>query len=335
MQFIDEVKIFVESGKGGNGCVAFRREKFIPRGGPSGGDGGKGGDVIFECANNLNTLVDFRFQQHFKAKDGQAGKGSNCHGSNGDDLVLKLPVGTQIFDDATETLLVDMIEEGQRVVIAKGGKGGFGNARFKSSVNQAPKKALPGFDAENLELRLELKLISDAGLVGLPNAGKSTFLSATTRAKPKIANYPFTTLKPQLGVVYIDDKEFVLADIPGLIEDASIGKGLGDKFLKHIERCGVILHLVDGSSDDVARDYLVIRKELENYNISLKDKLEVVALNKIDLLSEEEINDRTKILKKAIGRNKKIFAISGVSGTGLKPVLREIYDQIIIRRDEQ
>ena len=335
MQFIDEVKIFVESGKGGNGCVAFRREKFIPRGGPSGGDGGKGGDVVFECANNLNTLVDFRFQQHFKAKDGQAGKGSNCHGSNGDDLVLKLPVGTQIFDDATETLLVDMIEEGQRVVIAKGGKGGFGNARFKSSVNQAPKKALPGFDAENLELRLELKLISDAGLVGLPNAGKSTFLSATTRAKPKIANYPFTTLKPQLGVVYIDDKEFVLADIPGLIEDASIGKGLGDKFLKHIERCGVILHLVDGSSDDVARDYLVIRKELENYNISLKDKLEVVALNKIDLLSEEEINDRTKILKKAIGRNKKIFAISGVSGTGLKPVLREIYDQIIIRRDEQ
>jgi len=335
MQFIDEVKIFVESGKGGNGCVAFRREKFIPRGGPSGGDGGKGGDVVFECANNLNTLVDFRFQQHFKAKDGQAGKGSNCHGSNGDDLVLKLPVGTQIFDDATETLLVDMIEEGQRVVIAKGGKGGFGNARFKSSINQAPKKALPGFDAENLELRLELKLISDAGLVGLPNAGKSTFLSATTRAKPKIANYPFTTLKPQLGVVYIDDKEFVLADIPGLIEDASIGKGLGDKFLKHIERCGVILHLVDGSSDDVARDYLVIRKELENYNISLKDKLEVVALNKIDLLSEEEINDRTKILKKAIGRNKKIFAISGVSGTGLKPVLREIYDQIIIRRDEQ
>ena len=259
MQFIDEVKIFIESGKGGNGCVAFRREKFIPRGGPSGGDGGKGGDVVFECAKNLNTLVDFRFQQHFKAKDGQSGQGSNCHGSNGDDLVLKLPIGTQVFDETTEILLADMTTEGQRVVIAKGGKGGFGNSRFKSSINQAPKKALPGFDAEEFELKLKLKLISDAGLVGLPNAGKSTFLSVTTRAKPKIANYPFTTLKPQLGVVYIDDKEFVLADIPGLIEDASLGKGLGDKFLKHIERCGVILHLIDISSEDIARDYAIIR----------------------------------------------------------------------------
>ena len=338
MQFIDEVKIFIESGKGGNGCVAFRREKFIPRGGPNGGDGGKGGDVVFECAKNLNTLVDFRFQQHFKAKDGQAGQGSNCHGSNGDDLVLKLPIGTQVFDETTETLLADMISEGQKVVIAKGGKGGFGNARFKSSVNQAPKKALPGFDAEELELRLKLKLISDAGLVGLPNAGKSTFLSTTTRAKPKIANYPFTTLKPQLGVVYIDDKEFVLADIPGLIENASLGKGLGDKFLKHIERCGVILHLIDGSSDDVARDYKIIRKELESYDISLKDKLEVIALNKIDLLNEAEIKEKTKILVKVggkyNGKNKKIFAISGVSGAGLKPVLRAIYDNIAINRDE-
>jgi GTP-binding protein len=342
MQFIDEVKIFIESGKGGNGCVAFRREKFIPRGGPSGGDGGKGGDVIFICAKDLNTLVDFRFQQHFKADDGRNGQGSNCHGSNGKDLILKLPIGTQVFDEVTETLLADMMEEGQEVVIATGGKGGFGNSRFKSSINQAPKRALPGFEAEELELRLKLKLISDAGLVGLPNAGKSTFLAATTRAKPKIANYPFTTLKPQLGVVYIDDKEstkeFVLADIPGLIEDASLGKGLGDKFLKHIERCGVILHLVDGSSDDVAKDYKIIRKELENYEISLKDKLEIIALNKIDLLSEEEITEKTKILTKAAGKNKdgkkkKIFAISGVAQSGIKPVLREIYENILAYRE--
>ncbi len=339
MQFIDEVKVFVSSGKGGNGCVAFRREKFIPRGGPSGGDGGKGGDVIFVCANDLNTLVDFRFQQHFEAEDGRNGQGSNCHGSNGKDLVLKLPIGTQVFDEGTGTLLVDMVEEGQTVMIAKGGNGGFGNSRFKSSINQAPKKALPGFAAEELELRLQLKLISDAGLVGLPNAGKSTFLAATTRAKPKIANYPFTTLKPQLGVVYIDDKEskkeFVLADIPGLIEDASLGKGLGDKFLKHVERCGVILHLIDASSDDVVRDYKIIRKELESYDISLKTKPEIVALNKIDLLSEEEIKEKTKLLKKAVGKNKKVFAISGVAGIGLKPVLRELYDNVLSYREKQ
>lgn len=225
------------------------------------------------------------------------------------------------------------------MVIAKGGNGGFGNARFKSSTNQAPKKALPGFPAEELELRLKLKLISDAGLVGLPNAGKSTFLSVTTRAKPKIADYPFTTLKPQLGVVYIDDKEltkeFVLADIPGLIEDASLGRGLGDKFLKHIERCGVILHLIDASSDDVVRDYKIIRKELESYDESLKDKPEVVALNKIDLLSEEEIKEKTKVLKKSVGKNKKVFAISAAANIGIKPVLREIYEKIIIYRDGQ
>jgi GTPase len=339
VQFIDEVKVMVSSGKGGNGCVAFRREKFIPRGGPSGGDGGKGGDVIFVCANDLNTLVDFRFQQHFEAADGRNGQGSNCHGSNGKDLVLKLPIGTQVFDEGTGQLLVDMIEEGQTVTIAKGGNGGFGNSRFKSSINQAPKKALPGFDAEELELRLQLKLISDAGLVGLPNAGKSTFLAATTRAKPKIANYPFTTLKPQLGVVYIDDKdskkEFVLADIPGLIEDASLGKGLGDKFLKHVERCGVILHLIDASSDDVVRDYKIIRKELESYDISLKDKPEIITLNKIDLLSEEEIKEKTKILKKAVGKNKKVFAISGVAQIGLKPVLRELYENILLFRQQE
>jgi GTP-binding protein len=338
VQFIDEVKIFIESGKGGNGCVSFRREKFVPRGGPNGGDGGKGGDVIFECANNLNTLVDFRFQQHFKAENGESGKGSNCHGSNGKNLILKLPIGTQVFDEDTKTLLVDMTSEGQKVVIAKGGKGGFGNARFKSSTNQAPKKALPGFPAEELELRLKLKLISDAGLVGLPNAGKSTFLAANTRAKPKIANYPFTTLKPQLGVVYIDDKElkkeFVLADIPGLIKDASQGRGLGDKFLKHVERCGVILHLIDASSENIDEDYKVIRKELESYAADLKNKPEVIALNKIDLLSLDEIKEKTKVLKKAVGKNKKIFVISAVAKTGLKPVLRELYKNILEDREK-
>ncbi|MFT6077729.1 MAG: GTP-binding protein [Myxococcota bacterium] len=336
MQFIDEVKIQVESGKGGNGSVSFRREKNVPRGGPNGGDGGKGGDVIFQCANNLNTLVDYRFQQYFKAQNGEGGKGSNCHGSKGNDLILQLPIGTQVFDDATGVLLVDMTEEGQETTIVTGGKGGFGNSRFKSSVNQAPRKALPGFDAEELELHLQLKLISDAGLVGLPNAGKSTFLSVTTRAKPKIANYPFTTLKPQLGVVYIDEKEenkeFVLADIPGLIKDASLGKGLGDKFLKHVERCGVILHLIDAASEDVALDYQTIRTELENYGEELKSKLEIIALNKIDLFDEDEIKEKMKILKKAVGKNKKIFAISGVAGIGIKPVLREIFENIIAYR---
>jgi GTP-binding protein len=339
VQFIDEAKIFLESGNGGNGCVSFRRERYVPRGGPNGGDGGRGGDVIFQCANNLNTLVDYRFQQHFKAQKGEQGKGSNCHGSNGKDLILKLPIGTQVFDNVTEMLLVDMTEEGQEVVIAKGGNGGFGNARFKSSVNQAPKKALPGFPSEELELRLKLKLISDAGLVGLPNAGKSTFLSVTTRAKPKIANYPFTTLKPQLGVVYIDDKEynkeFVLADIPGLIKDASLGKGLGDKFLRHVERCGVILHLIDASSDDVVRDYQTIRTELENYGEELKEKLEIIALNKIDLFDEDEIKEKIKVLKKAVGKNKKIFAMSGVAGIGVKPVLRAIYEKILAYRKSQ
>jgi GTP-binding protein len=339
MQFIDEVKIQVESGKGGNGSVSFRREKNVPRGGPNGGDGGKGGDIIFQCANNLNTLVDYRFQQYFKAQNGEGGKGSNCHGSKGNDLILQLPIGTQVFDEATGVLLVDMTKEGQLVTIVTGGKGGFGNSRFKSSVNQAPRKALPGFDAEELELHLKLKLISDAGLVGLPNAGKSTFLSVTTRAKPKIANYPFTTLKPQLGVVYIDEKEenkeFVLADIPGLIKDASIGKGLGDKFLKHVERCGVILHLIDAASEDVALDYQTIRTELENYGEELKSKLEIIALNKIDLFDEDEIKENIKILRKVVGKNKKIFAISGVAGIGVKPVLREIFDNILAYRKKE
>lgn len=333
MQFIDEARIFIESGNGGNGCSSFRREKFISRGGPNGGDGGAGGDVIFECRNDLNTLVDFRFQQHFQADNGKAGKGSNKNGHDGDDLILKLPIGTQVFDESGETLLVDMMFEGQKIVIAKGGDGGLGNSNFKSSTNRAPRRATPGYPGQQLNLLLKLKLISDAGLVGLPNAGKSTFLAATTRAKPKIADYPFTTLKPQLGVVYIDDKEFVLADIPGLIENASLGKGLGDKFLKHIERCGLILHLIDINSEDIVADYKVICKELENYGI--KDKLEIIALNKIDLLSEEEVKKKITLLQKQVGKKKKIFAISGVAGTGIKPVLRELYKNILLNAPKE
>ena len=328
MQFIDEAKIFIESGSGGNGCVSFRREKFIPHGGPNGGDGGDGGSIIFECVRNLNTLVDFRFCQHFKAKNGESGKGSNMHGANAEDLVLKLPIGTQVFAEDEETVLADMTKEGQRVVIAKGGDGGYGNAHFKSSTNQAPRKSIPGFPGEKFYVYLKLKLISDVGLVGLPNAGKSTFLASTTRAKPKIADYPFTTLKPGLGVVYIDDHEFVLADIPGLIENASLGKGLGDKFLKHIERCRVILHLIDVSSEDVVSDYRIIRKELESYSQLLKKKKEVIALTKADLLSDEEISTKVKLLKVELGRTKKVFAISAVSGSGVKEVLRDLYKKL-------
>jgi GTP-binding protein len=334
MQFIDEAKILIESGNGGNGCVSFRREKFIPRGGPDGGDGGDGGDVIFECVKDLNTLIDFRYQQHFKAKSGIAGKGSNRHGSNGEDLILKLPIGTQIFDESGEMLIADMVDPGQRVVIAKGGDGGYGNSNFKSSINQAPRRSIPGFPGEQFYVKLKLKLISDAGLVGLPNAGKSTFLAASTRAKPKIADYPFTTLKPQLGVVYIDDVEFVLADIPGLIKDASIGKGLGDRFLKHIERCGVILHLIDINSEDIAADYETIRHELESYGEELKKKNEIIALNKVDVLDQDEVKKKIAALKKKIGKDKKIFAISGVSGEGVKTVLRELYKNILDYRNK-
>ena len=333
MQFIDQAKIHLQSGKGGNGCVSFRREKFIERGGPNGGDGGKGGDIIFECVRNLNTLVDYRFQQHFKAQSGEPGKGRNMNGKNGNDLILKLPVGTQIFDDETNHLLADFTEEGQVIIIAKGGKGGLGNTNFKSSTNQAPRKATNGEPAEELTVKLKLKLISDAGLVGLPNAGKSTFLANTTRVKPKIADYPFTTLKPQLGVVYIDNKEFVLADIPGLIENASQGKGLGDRFLQHVERCGVILHLIDAASENIENDYLIIRRELKSYEINLEDKSEIIALTKIDLLPENQIKERLKIIKKASkgnlsGKNQNIFAISAVARKGLEPLLRLISNKI-------
>lgn len=253
MQFIDEVKIHLQAGNGGNGASSFRREKFIPRGGPDGGDGGRGGSIVFECVKDLNTLIDFRFKQHFDAKNGKYGRGANQNGLSGEDLVLRVPLGTQVFSEDKSELIADLMHDGERITIVKGGRGGLGNVNFKSSTNRAPTFAQKGEQGEDKWVRLELKLLSDAGLLGMPNAGKSTFLASTTRAKPKIADYPFTTLKSQLGVVYIDEHEFVLADIPGLIEGASEGRGLGDRFLKHVERCGVLLHLIDGSAEDIQR----------------------------------------------------------------------------------
>ncbi len=333
MQFIDEAKINIHSGDGGSGSSSFRREKFISHGGPDGGDGGRGGSIIFECVKNLNTLVDYRYQQHFRAPNGKRGQGAKRSGLSGDDMILKIPIGTQIFNDTTGELLADMTQDGQQVTIAKGGRGGLGNSNFKTSVNQAPTHAQTGEAGEQIWIRLQLKLLSDAGLLGLPNAGKSTFLAATTRAKPKIADYPFTTLKPQLGVVYVDDKEFVLADIPGLIEGASNGKGLGDRFLKHIERCGVLLHLIDASSENICESYRIIRGELEGYSEDLLDKPEVIALNKIDLLDEDEIKEKVKelqnFIKKSGGKKQKIFLISAATQKGIKEVLRELHKKII------
>ncbi len=262
MKFLDQAKIYVRSGDGGNGCIGFRREKFIEFGGPDGGDGGRGGDVWIECVPNLNTLIDYRYQQHFKAKNGQGGMGQNRSGANGDDVVVKVPPGTQVFDEDNETLIADLTKPGERFMIAKGGNGGFGNAHFKSATNQAPRHANPGLPGQELTIWLRLKLIADAGLVGLPNAGKSTFLAAVSAAKPKIAGYPFTTLHPNLGVVRAGDTDFVLADIPGLIEGAHEGAGLGDRFLGHVERCRVLLHLVDATQEDVAGAYKVVRGEL-------------------------------------------------------------------------
>ncbi len=322
MKFLDEAKVYIRSGDGGNGCVSFRREKFIEFGGPNGGDGGKGGDVIAEAVEGLNTLIDYRFQQHFFAKNGGGGMGKDRHGANGADAVLKVPVGTQIYEEDGETLLADLTERGQRVVLARGGNGGFGNAHFKSSTNRAPLRANPGQPGGEHTLRLRLKLIADAGIVGLPNAGKSTFLAAVSAAKPKIADYPFTTLQPQLGVVEIDAREFVLADIPGLIEGAHQGVGLGDRFLGHVERCRVLLHLIDGTGGDAGLAYNTVREELAAYGQGLADKAEIVALNKADALTPDEIKQQVETLKRAA--KKEPFVISAVSGDGVQQVLRAL-----------
>jgi len=326
MQFLDLAKVYIRSGAGGNGCISFRREKYIEYGGPDGGDGGCGGNVIAEAVDSLNTLIDFRYQQHFFAKNGVPGMGRQRTGADGKDIILRVPVGTEILEDDEETVIADLTEVGQRVVLARGGNGGFGNLHFKSATNQAPRRANPGQPAVERTIWLRLKLIADAGLLGLPNAGKSTFLSATSNARPKIADYPFTTLVPNLGVVGVDGAEFVMADIPGLIAGAHEGKGIGDRFLGHVERCEVLLHLIDGTSETVAEDYHTIIHELEAYGGHLADKPRVTALNKIDALSDEEKAERFAALQEAAGQRP--FAISGVAGDGVQDVLRAVRAQI-------
>src|SRR3954452_18291345 len=322
MKFLDQAKIYIRSGDGGAGAVSFRREKFIEFGGPDGGDGGHGGDVIAECVDGLNTLIDYRYQQHFNARPGGGGMGKDRHGANGSDMILKVPVGTQIYEEDGVTLLADLTALGQRVRLAKGGNGGFGNAHFKSSTNQAPRHANPGQPGEERTIRLRLKLIADAGLIGLPNAGKSTFLAAVSAAKPKIADYPFTTLHPQLGVVRADNREFVIADLPGLIEGAHEGTGLGDKFLGHTERCRVLLHLVDGTGEDAGEAYKTVRGELEAYGHGLTEKPEIVALSKADALTPELLKEQLARLKRAARQTP--LVLSSASGHGVPEVLRAL-----------
>jgi GTP-binding protein len=326
MKFLDQAKIFVRSGDGGAGSVSFRREKFIEFGGPDGGDGGRGGDVWLECVDGLNTLIDYRYQQHFKAATGGHGMGRNRSGAKGADVVLKVPPGTQVLAEDQETVLVDLTVPGERKLLLQGGNGGFGNAHFKSATNQAPRRANPGQPGEEMWIWLRLKLIADAGLVGLPNAGKSTFLATVTSAKPKIADYPFTTLHPNLGVVRSGDGEFVLADIPGLIEGASEGAGLGTRFLGHVERTRVLLHLVDATSEDVAADYRTVRRELKAYGGGLATKKEIVALSKCDALDEATLAEKAEALKKAA--RKKPMLLSAVSGLGVKDALHALAREI-------
>ncbi len=331
MKFLDETRIQVKSGNGGAGCLSFRREKFIERGGPDGGDGGKGGDVILRCVEGLNTLIDYRYRPEIKAKTGRPGAGRQRTGANGADAVLDVPVGTQVFDDETGELLADLTQPGSQTVVLRGGDSGRGNLRFKTSTNQAPRRVEPGWPGQEATLRLRLKLIADAGLLGMPNAGKSTLLARVSRAKPKIADYPFTTLHPQLGVVGFDDTEFVLADIPGLIKGAHEGVGLGDRFLSHLERCTVLLHLVDGTGDDIAGAYATIRAELAAYDVNLAALLEIVALNKCDALDTEAQNERAAQL--AAAANRPVFEISAVSGAGVPELLGELLRVIEATRE--
>ncbi|RDC74395.1 GTPase ObgE [Rhodovulum sp. 12E13] len=333
MKFLDLARVHIRSGSGGNGAVSFRREKFVEFGGPDGGDGGKGGDVVAEAVEGLNTLIDFRYQQHFFARNGQGGMGKGRTGASGDDIVLKVPVGTEILEDDQETVVADLTQAGQRVVLAQGGNGGWGNLRFKTSTNQAPRRANPGQPGVERTLWLRLKLIADAGLLGLPNAGKSTFLAATSNARPKIADYPFTTLHPGLGIVGIDGAEFVVADIPGLIEGAHEGRGLGDRFLGHVERCAVLLHLVDGTSDDPARDWRTIVRELVEYGGALADKPRVTVLNKVDALEPEARAEAREALAAACGGP--VLEMSGVSGEGVPAVLRALRARIEAARAPQ
>jgi GTP-binding protein len=327
MKFLDQCKIYLRSGDGGDGTIGFRREKYIEFGGPDGGNGGRGGDIVLEAADNLNTLIDFRYTQHFRAKKGGNGAGSDRTGAGSADVVVKVPIGTQVFAEDRETMLADLARPGMRVVLLRGGDGGFGNTHFKSSVNRAPRKATKGFPGEERWVWLRLKLIADAGLVGLPNAGKSTFLAATTAARPKIADYPFTTLHPQLGVIRLSmSEEFVLADIPGLIEGAHDGAGLGDRFLGHVERCAVLLHLVDGAAGDVVRAWRTVREELSSYGGGLAEKPEIIGLNKVDAMTPREASARAAALRKASGRP--VMLLSGVAGQGVPEILRALQNTI-------
>ena len=334
MKFLDQAKIYTRSGHGGPGAVSFRREAHVPFGGPDGGDGGRGGNIVALAVNGLNTLIDYRYQQHFKAETGEHGMGRNRHGHAGADVVLKVPVGTQVLDEDKETLIADMDQAGQRLLLLKGGNGGWGNDRFKGPINQAPRHANPGQDGEERWIWLRLKLIADVGLVGLPNAGKSTFLAAVSAAKPKIADYPFTTLAPNLGVVDLSTNErFVIADIPGLIEGASEGAGLGTRFLGHVERTAVLIHLVDATQDDVGEAYRTIRQELAAYGEGLEDKREILALNKVDALDDETRAAKAAELTEAAGHAPAL--ISGVSGEGVTEVLRAAWGQVRERRAEE
>jgi len=326
MKFLDQAKIYIRSGDGGNGAMSFRREKFIEFGGPDGGDGGKGGDVWAECVANLNTLIDYRYQQHFKAQNGRGGSGRLRAGAGGADCIVKVPPGTEILAEDRETLLADLKQPGARALLARGGNGGFGNAHFKSPSNQAPRHANPGQTGIEMTIWLRLKLIADAGLIGLPNAGKSTFLAAVTAAKPKIADYPFTTLHPNLGVVRAGEVDFVLADLPGLIEGAHDGAGLGTRFLGHVERCRVLLHLVDATEPDVVASYRTVRKELKAYDAGLAKKREIVALSKCDALDAAAIAEKSEALRKAA--RKKPLVLSAVAGTGVKEALYALAREI-------
>jgi GTP-binding protein len=333
MKFLDQAKIYIRSGNGGAGSASFRREKFIEYGGPDGGDGGRGGDVIVQCVDGLNTLIDYRYAQHFKGETGHHGMGAQRTGGAGKDVILRVPRGTQIFDEDNETLLVDLTEIGQQAVLAKGGDGGYGNLHYKSSTNRAPRRADKGWPGQERVVWLRLKLIADIGLVGLPNAGKSTFLSANTNARPKIADYPFTTLHPGLGVVKVGEREFVMADIPGLIEGAHEGAGLGTRFLGHVERCRALLHLVDGTQDDIAVAYKTVRAEIKAYGGNLARKKEIVALNKTDAMTEEDIEAKRAQLAKV--SRKAVYVISGVSGQGVQALLHELMKLVDRQQREQ
>ena len=328
MKFLDQCKIYLKSGDGGRGAMSFRREKYIEFGGPDGGDGGKGGDIVFVAVDNLNTLIDYRYRQHFRAQNGRGGAGRDKSGAAGHALVLQVPTGTQIMDEDNQRVLADLTRPGQRLVLLRGGDGGFGNAHYKSATNQAPRRADPGWPGREAWVWLRLKLIADAGLVGLPNAGKSTFLARVSQARPKIAVYPFTTLVPQLGVVRLHDEEFVVADLPGLIEGAHEGIGIGTRFLGHVERCAVILHLIDGTADNVVEAYRTIRAELAAYGHGLAAKPEVIGLNKVDAIDPEEVATKCAVLRRAAGDGAAVLPLSGVSGAGVAEVLAAVYARV-------